>query len=143
VGLCSIWCVAPSASFASGPAEDLVDGASAQSRHIDTEALPDVTLQEGAIFDGDGRQLWARTPDSATHASITKIMTAVVALEHSSPSDVVTVPREPSPFASPVAGWCRERSRCSSCRSAAGEVGQRCRRHHRGARWCTQTRSSG
>jgi serine-type D-Ala-D-Ala carboxypeptidase (penicillin-binding protein 5/6) len=39
--------------------------------------------------------LWARDPDTRRPmASITKVMTAIVALEHSSSSDVVTVPRE-------------------------------------------------
>lgn len=87
--------LAPSVSFASALPSDSVDGASAASRHIDTEALPDVTVAEGALFDGEGRQLWARVPSvRRPMASITKIMTAVIALEHASPAEVVTVPRE-------------------------------------------------
>ena len=61
----------------------------------------------------DGRVLWARDPDSArAMASTTKIMTAVVALEHGSLSDVVTVDAQPPPSASPRwASWWERSSR--------------------------------
>ena len=73
---------------------DLVDGSTAAKRHVDVAAMPDVTMVEGALVDGDGRTLWARSPAvKRPMASITKIMTAVVALEHSNLNDVVTVPR--------------------------------------------------
>ena len=86
---------APTTSLGSVLPGDLVDGATAPSRHLDEQAMPDVTLREGALFDGEGRVLWARDPDTRRPmASITKIMTAIVALEHSSPNDIVTVPRE-------------------------------------------------
>ena len=85
----------PGRARASALSSDVVDGSSASRRKLDVAALPDVTVKEGAVVDGDGRVLWARTPDvRRPMASITKIMTAVVALEHSSLSDVVVVPRE-------------------------------------------------
>jgi serine-type D-Ala-D-Ala carboxypeptidase (penicillin-binding protein 5/6) len=85
----------PPHAFAKAVSSDLVDGTSAASRKIDVDALPDVTMKEGAVVDADGRILWARSPNARRPmASITKIMTAVLALEHSSPSDKVTVPRE-------------------------------------------------
>jgi len=87
--------VVPVRAHASALSSDIVDGASASRRKLDVAALPDVTVKEGAVVGGDGRVLWARSPDvRRPMASITKIMTAVVALEHSSLSDVVTVPRE-------------------------------------------------
>jgi D-alanyl-D-alanine carboxypeptidase (penicillin-binding protein 5/6) len=83
----------PSVAMAAAQRSDIVDGASAGSRRIELDALPDVTLKAGALVDGEGRVLWARTPDARRPmASITKIMTAVVALEHSSPGEVVSVP---------------------------------------------------
>ena len=85
----------PASASASTLGSDLVDGSSASHRKIGMQALPDVTVVEGAVVDGDGRVLWARNPDlRRPMASITKVMTAVVALEHSSLSDVATVPRE-------------------------------------------------
>lgn len=84
----------PREASASTLGSDLVDGSSASSRRIDLDALPDVTMKEGGLFDAEGRMLWGRMPDKRRPmASITKIMTAVVALEHSKTSDVVTVPR--------------------------------------------------
>jgi D-alanyl-D-alanine carboxypeptidase (penicillin-binding protein 5/6) len=72
----------------------LVDGSAASSRRIDLDALPDVTVKEGGVFDAEGRMLWGRAPHTRRPmASITKIMTAVVALERSKTTDVVTVPR--------------------------------------------------
>lgn len=85
----------PDPASAAALKTDLVDGATAASRRISTEALPDVTVKEGAVFDAEGRMLWARSPTQRRPmASITKVMTAVVALEHSDPSDIVSVPRE-------------------------------------------------
>lgn len=73
---------------------DLVDGKTAVVRRVPLAGLPDVTMKSGALVDGEGRVLWARDPDAKRPmASITKIMTAVVALEHSSLDDKVTIPK--------------------------------------------------
>jgi len=73
---------------------DQVDGVRAAKLHLSLAALPDVTMAEGALVDGSGRILWARNGAARRPmASITKIMTAVVALEHSSLDETVTVPR--------------------------------------------------
>jgi len=86
--------VAPHAARGAGLKSDLVDGSSAAARHMDTVVLPDVTMKEGALVDADGRLLWARSPGTRRPmASITKIMTAVVALEHGSLDEIVSVPR--------------------------------------------------
>jgi D-alanyl-D-alanine carboxypeptidase (penicillin-binding protein 5/6) len=84
----------PAPVLATTAPSDFVDGKSASKRHLGSGALPDVTVKAGALVDGDGRVLWARYPDTRRPmASITKIMTAVVALEHSSLDEKVTIPR--------------------------------------------------
>lgn len=72
---------------------DSVDGRSAVARKLSLASLPDVTMKSGALVDGDGRVLWARFPDQKRPmASITKIMTAVVALEHAPLDEQIVVP---------------------------------------------------
>lgn len=63
---------------------------------IDAPALrssaPDVYIPSGVLSTIDGRELWARDPDSQrAMASTTKIMTAVVVLERADLNAVVTV----------------------------------------------------
>lgn len=78
-----------------GRRSDLVDGRSAAERGLSRSALPSVTMKAGLLADSDGRVLWARNPNARrSMASITKIMTAVVALEHSTLNEQVVVPRE-------------------------------------------------
>jgi D-alanyl-D-alanine carboxypeptidase (penicillin-binding protein 5/6) len=85
--------VQPTGALAAAQRSDIVDGASAASRKIDLDALPDVAMKAGVLVEGEGRTLWGRAPDARrSMASITKVMTAVIALEHSSPADEVTVP---------------------------------------------------
>jgi D-alanyl-D-alanine carboxypeptidase (penicillin-binding protein 5/6) len=56
---------------------------------------PDLYIPSGVLSTMDGRQLWARDADSQrAMASTTKIMTAVVVLEHASLDDTVTVDRQ-------------------------------------------------
>ncbi len=89
--------VAPVGALAAGRTSDLVDGKTAVGRAIPLVALPSVTMKAGVLSDSEGRVLWARKPDARRPmASITKIMTAVVALENSSLGDTVTIPREAS-----------------------------------------------
>lgn len=53
---------------------------------------PDVTMPSGILRTRDGRTLWSRdAQDERAMASTTKIMTALVVLEHTAPSDVVTI----------------------------------------------------
>jgi serine-type D-Ala-D-Ala carboxypeptidase (penicillin-binding protein 5/6) len=74
---------------------DLVDGKTAAARSNPAAALPSLTMKAGELSDEDGRVIWARKPDQRrAMASLTKMMTAVVALEHSSLNETVTVPRE-------------------------------------------------
>lgn len=78
---------------AAARSSDLIDGQSALSRNISTAALPDATMKAGLLSDSEGRIIWSRNADvRRPMASITKIMTAIVALENSKLTDVVTVP---------------------------------------------------
>lgn len=73
---------------------DLVDGTPASQRGIAAAALPDVAMKAGVLVDGEGRVLWSRNADQRrAMASITKIMTAVVALENTDPNGIVTIPK--------------------------------------------------
>lgn len=64
---------------------DLISGSSVSSRSLSISQAPDITGWAGILVDDAGRVLWARDPDVRhAQASITKLMTAVVALEATS-----------------------------------------------------------
>jgi D-alanyl-D-alanine carboxypeptidase len=84
--------VAPADAGARGRGTDLVDGRTASARSISVSVLPSVDVKAGLLSDSDGRVIWARDPDARrAMASITKIMTAVVAIEHSKLTETVTI----------------------------------------------------
>jgi len=61
---------------------------------IPSSLMPDVSMDEGIVVTEDGSVLWSRNADERHHiASITKVMTAIVAMDHSKPTDTVTVPK--------------------------------------------------
>lgn len=73
---------------------DRVNGTSYSEVGVPKAAMPDVQMKAGALVTEDGRVLWSRNADDKRAvASLTKIMTAVVALENSTPDEIVTVPR--------------------------------------------------
>ena len=83
--------VAPTAVAASRPS-DAVDGVRISELGPIGEATPDVDMRAGVLMDGEGRVLWSRQPDARrAMASLTKIMTAVIALESSSLTETVDV----------------------------------------------------
>lgn len=85
----------PSAAWASIRTSDRVDGHSYKELGVPKAAMPDVEMKAGVLVTEDGRVLWSRNPDDQrAMASITKIMTAIVALENSDPGDIVTVSPE-------------------------------------------------
>lgn len=76
---------------------DRVDGRAYKDLGLVRAALPDVTMKAGALLAEDGRVLWSRRPnDRRAIASITKVMTAIVAIEHSDPDEMVSVGRASS-----------------------------------------------
>ena len=82
----------PVSAHAQVLAADRVDGRSASELGIPKAAMPDVRMAAGALVTEDGRVLWSRSvSDRRAIASITKLMTAVVALENGEPDDPVTV----------------------------------------------------
>lgn len=89
----SVALIAPaSPTFAQVRSSDRVDGHPVKESGIPKAALPDVSMKAGALLTDDGRVLWARNPsDRRSIASITKVMTAVVALEHGDPDEIVTI----------------------------------------------------
>ncbi len=71
---------------------DTIDGFTVSSLGSAKQAAPDVAMKAGLLVDGDGRVLWARDADSRrAMASLTKVMTAVVAMEHAELTDEVEV----------------------------------------------------
>lgn len=74
---------------------DLISSASVGARSLSISQAPDVSGLAGILVDSHGRVLWAREPDAQRpQASITKLMTAVVALEHAQPETLITVDSE-------------------------------------------------
>ncbi len=58
----------------------------------DADLAPDIAAAAGVLVAPDGRVLWSREPDAErSMASTTKIMTALVVLEHADLDDSVTV----------------------------------------------------
>ena len=85
----------PATAIAEPRSTDVVGQASAGKQGIALVGLPDVDMRAGILVDSTGRVLWARSPGvERSMASITKIMTAVVAIEeaHGKLDRVVTVP---------------------------------------------------
>ena len=82
----------PSPACAEVRATDIVLGKTAEDRKIDTSELPDIVAPHAVIVSEDGTTYFERDADTPVKiASITKVMTAIVALEHSQPTDTVTV----------------------------------------------------
>ncbi|MDR1412561.1 MAG: D-alanyl-D-alanine carboxypeptidase [Actinomycetes bacterium] len=83
----------PTSSYATIKKTDRVDGVVWTRRGTPKGALPDVELKAGAVVTADGRVLWSRGENTQrAMASITKIMTAIVAIENSGPDAKVTIP---------------------------------------------------
>ncbi len=96
VAACATFSVVSAAS-AQVLRSDRVDGRSAKEIGLPKAAMPDVTMAAGALITEDGRVLWSRrSTDRRAMASITKVMTAVVAMENGSVDDLVTIPRASS-----------------------------------------------
>ena len=87
--------LAVSLSFALVPATDVVAGETVESRGLAVSQCPSIDATYAYVVDGNGTVYFERDPDKQTHiASVTKIMTAIVALENSQLTDQVTVSAE-------------------------------------------------
>jgi D-alanyl-D-alanine carboxypeptidase (penicillin-binding protein 5/6) len=84
--------ILPSLSFAAIYGNDHVGTTTVNDRGMNITEAPAIESSHGILVDKDGNVLWSRTADThAAMASITKTMTAVVALEHGNLDDVITV----------------------------------------------------
>ena len=71
---------------------DIVLGQTADARGIAQEEMPDIAAPHAIMVDADGTVLYERGADDQVKiASITKVMTALVALDHAELTDTVTV----------------------------------------------------
>ncbi|MDP2402142.1 MAG: serine hydrolase, partial [Actinomycetota bacterium] len=73
-------------------ATDAIGGLPATDAVVSTVVGPEVSMPAGILVSSDGRELWSRNADERrAMASVTKIMTAVVALENASLDDKVKI----------------------------------------------------
>ena len=83
---------APSPAFAERRQTDIILGKTAQDRGTGDADLPDMAAPEGIVVSKDGTVYYERDADKPVKiASITKVMTAIVALENAKLTDTVTV----------------------------------------------------
>ena len=83
---------APSDAMAAVLDTDLVQGKTYAELGVDSSKFPDVNAPRGILLDSDGNAIWSRNAGEQTKiASTTKIMTAIVALENSDSSSVISV----------------------------------------------------
>jgi len=84
--------LAPSSAMASRSGSDTIAGVRLSSGAIPQTLAPDVAFKSGLLLSADGLELWGRRPGSERPmASITKVMTAVLALEAGGLDDTVTI----------------------------------------------------
>lgn len=89
-----MFATSPSTSFAQVLTSDIILGASADARGIDASELPDISSPHAMVLSQDGTAYYERSADEAIKiASVTKVMTALVALENCNLFDTVTVDR--------------------------------------------------
>ena len=87
---------APARAFADVRGTDEILGASVEARGLPAVACPNITATFALVMDDEGTVLFSRGALERSHiASITKIMTAIVALDSGVPLDsTVTVSQE-------------------------------------------------
>jgi len=103
--------VAPATGFAFVAETDLIAGIPYVERGIAPEQMIDIDAAAGFLMTRDGEVLWARNPD--THrsiASITKVMTAIVALERGNLDDWVVVSETAATVGESSAGFASSQS---------------------------------
>ncbi|NTU88840.1 MAG: D-alanyl-D-alanine carboxypeptidase [Actinobacteria bacterium] len=85
----------PSTAYATVLGEDVVGNATVTDRGLTISQTPDVDASFAMLMTSTGEVLWSRhATDTASIASVTKIMTAVVALESADLSTMITIPPE-------------------------------------------------
>ena len=90
LGICLALCPAP--ALASQPDTDVICGVSESERQDPAADRPDLTARNAILIDDEGTVYFERDADAQVKiASITKVMTALVALDHASLTDEVVV----------------------------------------------------
>lgn len=84
--------VAPTLAAAEVRGADVVAGKTMEERGIAAADMPDISAASAVVIEPDGTVLFERNAtDHVRIASITKVMTAIVALEHADLDNMVTV----------------------------------------------------
>lgn len=99
LALCTALCAAvlalPVPARAQTLGTDIICGKTADKRGIATADLPDITAEHALVVGENGTVYYERDADAAVKiASITKVMTAVITLENTKPTDTLTVDKE-------------------------------------------------
>lgn len=88
----AVW---PSSAYADARKTDIVLGQNIEARGLSASQCPSIESEYAILVDDEGRVLFERNASEAAKiASMTKIMTAVVAIENGELADVVTVDKE-------------------------------------------------
>ncbi|MBQ6453469.1 MAG: D-alanyl-D-alanine carboxypeptidase [Coriobacteriales bacterium] len=83
----------PVSAFASISGQDVIGNDTIEGWGLSVTECPDINCEAGILVAADGTVLWSRNADDQRAiASITKIMTAIVALENASVDDEITIP---------------------------------------------------
>lgn len=83
---------APAPAAADTLSTDVIYGQTAESRELAASEQPDISATQAIVMDDQGTVYFERDADEQVKiASITKIMTAIVALENADLSDTITV----------------------------------------------------
>lgn len=83
--LCALlgFCVYPSSAFADVRQSDVIAGLSVEARDLSASSCPNIVAEYAYVVDDSGNVYFERGADTQTHiASITKVMTALIALEY-------------------------------------------------------------
>lgn len=88
--------VFPGSAFADVRSDDIVLGTEASARGLSTADLPNIDANYAYLISDDGTVYYERDADTQTHiASVTKVMTALVALEYGDmDTTTITVSKE-------------------------------------------------
>ncbi len=91
--------IAPQTAWADTRGSDIIAGYSAEQRSLPASLCPSIDADFAMLVDGQGRVYFSRDAQTQTHiASITKVMTAIVALETAPLNTSIVV----SPYAASV-----------------------------------------
>lgn len=98
-------CAFPLSALADVRPTDAIAGKTASERGLDASLCPDISAGNALLISSDGTVLFERDTDEPVKiASLTKVMTAIVALENASLDTVVTVDYEAATVGESSAG---------------------------------------